>query len=197
MKKNVIFAALVAGGLAVPAQAQDFSDLSFGLGLNIFGATLHGEYALQPNLSIRAMVMGGFSFDDEFEFEDTIVDGTADLGGFAVLADFYPLANPWRVSAGLFLSNNEVKGDFDDDGVTYQGEVAFENDIAPLLTTGFSVPFASGWSFSGDVGVIVSSLEVSSNSTDPDVIDSIAEANADLSDIPVFPYIGIAVSYAY
>ena len=66
-----------------------------------------------------------------------------------------------------------------------------------MITTGFKYPFGSGWAFSGDVGVIVSSLEISSDTTDQDAIDSIAEANADLSDVPVFPYIGFAVSYSY
>ncbi|MFU8825510.1 MAG: hypothetical protein ACNA7N_14840, partial [Yoonia sp.] len=86
---------------------------------------------------------------------------------------------------------------FEDEGVQYEGKVAFKNDIAPIITTGINYPFGSGWAFSGDVGVIVSSLEVSSNTDDPEAIESIAEANSDLSDIPVFPYIGFAASYSY
>ena len=38
---------------------------------------------------------------------------------------------------------------------------------------------------------------ISSDNTDPDVRASINDANDDLSDIPVFPYIGFAVSYSY
>lgn len=197
MNMKAIFAAIAATTFAAQAQAQDFSDVSFGLGVTVFGPSLQGEYQLQPNLSMRAMIMGGLSFDDEFDFEDTVVDGSADLGGFALLADFYPLGNPWRISAGLFASNSEVTGEFDDNSTIYQGEVAFENEVAPMITTGFNYPFGSGWAFSGDVGVIVSSLEVSTNSTDPEVIDSVAEANSDLSDVPVFPFIGFAVSYSY
>ena len=197
MKKKVIFVAVAATMFAAQSQAQDFSDVSVGLGLTLFGPSLHAEYEVQPNFGMRAMVMGGLSVDGEFEYDDTLVDGTADLGGFAVLADLYPLSNPWRVSAGLFISNNKVTGEFDDDGTLYDGKIEFKNDVAPLITTGFKYPFGTGWSFSGDIGVIVASLEASSDADDPDVIESIANANSDLSDIPVFPFIGFAVSYSY
>lgn len=195
MKK--LFVAIVVSGIGAAAQAQDVGDFTVGLSITSFGAALQGEYRLQPNLGARAVLMGGFSIEDEFEVEDTTVDGKAELGGFAVVADYYPLSNPWRVSGGLFFSNSEVTGEFIDGGTAYQGELTFENDVAPLITTGFAYPFGAGWSFSGDVGVIVSSLQVSSNSNDTGVQQDIADLNDDLSDIPVFPFIGFGVSYTY
>ncbi|MFN3662070.1 hypothetical protein [Yoonia sp.] len=197
MSIKVTFAAAAASAIAATAQAQDLSDVSFGLGVTSFGYSLHGEYEIQPNLSLRAMVMGGVKIDDTYDEDDFSVDGTLKLGGFAILADFYPFGNPWRVSGGVFFSNTELTGTFTDEGEVYDGEIGFKNDIAPMITTGFSYPFGTGWSFSGDVGVIVSSLEVSSDETDPDVRASINDANDDLSDIPVFPYIGFAISYSY
>ncbi|WP_019955800.1 hypothetical protein [Yoonia vestfoldensis] len=197
MKTNTISAALVACLTGAATQAQDFSDVSVGVGLTSFGYALQGEYEIQPNIGIRAIVMGAPDINDTFDDDDFTADGTLELGGFAVVGDYYPLSNAWRLSAGLFLSNTELSGTFDDEGTVYEGKVAFENEIAPMITTGFKYPFGSGWAFSGDVGVIVSSLEISSDTTDEDAIDSIAEANADLSDVPVFPYIGFAVSYSY
>ncbi|WP_322895031.1 MULTISPECIES: hypothetical protein [unclassified Yoonia] len=197
MNSKLLFAALFSSTVAATASAQDFGDLSVGLGLTSFGYSLQGEYEIQPKLSLRAMIMGGLSFSDEFDDDDFTVDGKLDLGGFAVLADYYPLSNPWRISGGLFFSNTELTGTFDDEGTVYEGDVKFKNEVAPMITTGFNYPFGNGWAFSGDVGVVVSSLEVSSAETDPSVQDSIDEANDDLSDIPVFPYIGFAVSYSY
>lgn len=194
--RNLLFAVML-GAAGTGVTAQQVGDVTVGLSLTNFGVALQGEYRLQPNLGARAMLMGGFSIEDEFEVEDTTVDGKAELGGFAIVADYYPLSNPWRVSGGLFLSNSEVTGEFTDGGLPYQGELTFENDVAPLITTGFAYPFGSGWSFSGDAGVIVSSLKVSSDSPDQTVQDDIAELNDDLSDIPVFPFIGFAVSYTY
>jgi hypothetical protein len=199
MKFTPLLAVLVASTAGVAAQAQDFSDVSVGVGVTSFGYALQGEYQLQPNIGLRAMIMGGIKVSGESTEDDVAIDGTLELGGVAMLADYYPLSGAWRVSAGLFLSNTELNGTFVDAGTNYEGKVAFENEIAPIITTGFKYPFGSGWSFSGDVGVIVSSLEISSPDAagEPDVQDSIDDANADLSDIPVFPYVGFAISYSY
>lgn len=199
MNRTTVLGALIACSTAATLQAQDFSDVSVGVGLTSFGYSLEGEYEIQPNIGVRAMIMGAPNLSDTYEEDSFKADGTLELGGFAVLADYYPLSNAWRLSAGLFLSNTELSGTFEDGTTVYEGKVAFENEIAPMITTGFKYPFGSGWAFSGDVGVIVSSLEISSPDAagDPDVQASIDEANADLSDVPVFPYIGFAVSYSY
>ncbi len=194
-KLPVIAAALCLTGAM--AQAQDMGEISVGVGVTNFGLSLEGEYSISPTLSARGMIIGGFSIDDEFDVDGETVDGEAELGGLAVLADYYPLANAWRISGGLFFSNSEVSGTVEDGLLSYEGDIKFENEVAPIITTGFKYPFGAGWSFSGDVGVIVSSLEASSDDADPAVQADIDDINDDLSDIPVFPFIGFAVSYSY
>ena len=194
---KTLLAATAIGAAATASAAQDFSDLSVGVGVTNFGLSLEAEWDVSPQMGVRGMLMGGFSLDDEFDVDGETVDGEADLGGFAVVADYYPLANPWRVSGGLFFSNSEVTGEVSDEGITYDGEIKFKNEVAPLITTGFSTQVAQGWSVSGDIGVIVSSLEVSSDDTTDIVQDDIAELNDDLEDVPVLPFIGFAVSYSY
>lgn len=183
--------------MAMPAAAQDRGVVSAGLGVTSFGYSLEGAYQLRPTLGLRGMIMGGFSIDDTFDYEDTTVTGTADLAGGAVLADYYPLANGWRMSGGLFFSNTDVTGSFTQGAVTYDGKLAFEKDVAPLLTTGFRTGFGSGWALSGDIGVIMSSLQASSANTDPTVQTALSDTNADLADVPVFPFAGIAVVYTH
>ena len=197
MNFKSVFAAATLSTCATFATAQDLTELSVGVGVTNFGLSLEAEYAVSPKIGVRGMLMGGFSVDDEFEVDDATVDGEADLGGFAIVGDYYPLSNPWRISGGLFFSNTDVTGEVTDGPLTYDGEIAFKNDVAPLITTGFSTEIAQGWSISGDVGVIISSLEVSSDNSDSDVQDDIAELNDDLEDLPVFPFIGFAVSYSY
>ncbi len=197
MNFKAILAATVFGTVATGALAQNFDGVSFGVGVTNFGLSLEGEYAVNPQVGVRGMVMGGFSIDDEFDIDDATVDGEVDLGGVSVLADYYPLANAWRLSGGLFFSNSEVTGTVTDGGAPYDGEINFKNEVAPLITTGFSTEVAPGWSVSGDIGVIVSSLEVSSDDNTGTVQADIAELNADLEDVPVFPFIGVAVSYSY
>ncbi|WP_234417057.1 hypothetical protein [Loktanella sp. Alg231-35] len=177
-------------------QAQQVGDTAVGAGLNTFGPSLHGEYRAAPNLGVRGMIMGGINESETFDIEDYEVDGKAEIGGVAVFADYYPLVNAWRVSGGLLLSNTEISGDFVGPE-SFEGEIALKNDIAPVITTGFNTEFAPGWSFSGDIGVVISSLEASSDSTDTAVQDEIDSLNDDLSDLPVLPYAGIAVSYRF
>ena len=173
---------------AQSATAQEVGDLSVGVGISNFGASLEVQYGIAPNTAVRGMLMGGINIEDEFEFEDEIVDGKAELGGLAILADYYPLANPWRVSGGLFFSNTSISGESNGDTVT----VEFEQDIIPMITTGFDYEFTPGWSVTGDIGVLVSSLEASS--TDQITEDDLNEA---LEDIPVFPIAALAVTYSY
>lgn len=189
--------AIAVCAMATTATAQDRGGVSAGLGVTSFGYALEGAYQLHPTLGLRGMIMGGFSIDDTFDYEGASVNGTADLGGTAVVADYYPLANAWRMSGGLFFSNSDVSGSFTEGAVTYDGKLAFENDVAPMVTTGVRVGSEAGWGLSGDIGVIVSSLQVSSGNTDPTVQTAVNNTNADLSDVPVFPFAGFAVSFAH
>lgn len=188
---------MALGSLAGAVSAQGVGEISAGVGVTNFGLSLQGEYKASPQVGVRGMLMGGFNLDDEFDVDDASVDGDASLGGVAVVADYYPLSNPWRVSGGLFFSTSEVTGEVTDGLLTYEGEITFQNDIAPMITTGFNAEIATGWSLSGDVGVIISSLEVSSDDADPAVQQEIDDLNDDLEDLPVFPFVGIAVSYSY
>ena len=85
--------AIAVCAMATTATAQDRGAVSAGLGVTSFGYALEGAYQLRPTLGLRGMIMGGFSIDDTFDYEGSSVNGTADLGGTAVVADYYPLAN--------------------------------------------------------------------------------------------------------
>ena len=197
MNFKTIIAATTLCTFGAAATAQDVGDVSAGVGITNFGLSLEGEYMAAPQIGIRGMIMGGLSLDDEFELDEATVDGEANFGGFALIGDYYPFANPWRISGGLFFSTSEITGDVTDGLTTYEGENGLTNGIAPLITTGFSAEIAPGWSLSGDLGVIISSLEVSSDDADPLVQADIDELNSDLEDIPVLPFFGVAVSYSY
>lgn len=193
---KTLFAATALTALATTAAAQDMQDVTIGGGLSNFGLAVQGEFDVAPDIKARAIVMGGLTLDDTFELDEDEVDGEAQFGGFALVGDYYPLQNAWRITGGLFLSNTEISGTVTGDQV-YEGEVAFKNNVAPLIATGFSAPINEQWSFYGDLGVIISPLEVSSDSTDTDVQADIDELNSDLEDVPVFPYIAVGVSYQF
>lgn len=196
LNKTLITASALAA-IATTATSQTVNDVSVGFGGTNFGLALEGEYTISPQLGIRGLVMGGLTLDYESEGEDATVDVEAEFGGFAAIGDYYPFANAWRISGGIFISNTEITGDVNDEGLEYGSKIEFASPVAPMVTTGFSTEVAPGWSVSGDIGVIFSSLEVSSDEDDPVVQDDIDELNRDLEDVPVYPFVAIGVSYAF
>lgn len=196
MRLKTLLATTAICSVGFAANAQEVGELSVGIGATSYGASLEVQYGISPNLAVRGMLMGGFSLDDTFEVDEGTLDGELTLGGLAVVADYYPFANPWRVSGGLFFSNTSATGDYVGD-TNFSAELAFENEVVPMLTTGFNYPIASGWSVSGDIGVLVTSLEVSSDAEDAEAQTEIDDINNDLADIPVLPYIGFAVNYSF
>ena len=59
MNFKAILAATVFGTVATGAVAQNFDGVSFGVGVTNFGLSLEGEYAVNPQVGVRGMVMGG------------------------------------------------------------------------------------------------------------------------------------------
>ncbi|WP_439153642.1 hypothetical protein [Yoonia sp.] len=185
--------AALATGAGTGATAQDA-----GLGLTNFGAAVQGEIYMQPNLNARAVLMGGYDDTKTFTQENYTIDGTLALGGLAALADYYPLAGSWRVSGGVFFSNSELAGNFTSaTSADFTGKLVLKNDVAPIVTTGFKNNLTDNISIYSDFGVVISSLEASSDSVDPTVQADIAALNNDLSDLPVVPFVGVGVTFGF
>ncbi len=210
--KPILIAVAIAG-IASTAQSREAGDATVALGLSTFGANVELGYQTNPQWRVRGALMGGYSLSetDEDGLETTEVE--AQLGAVALLADYYPVASGWRVSAGLLFSNNEidalVSGDVEVNDVVYPGETfevaaKFENEIAPMITTGYELGFGDGWSFNSEVGIImiggIDLTATASNATIQDEIDNDADyqdAQDDASDLSVLPYVGLNVSYQF
>ena len=94
----------------------------------------------------------------------------ATLFTMGVVADWYPMGGPFRVSAGLFYNGSVADmggsvnqtGTITIGGITYAGNVVGEvsgdirwNPISPYLGAGFCRKFGeSNWSFGLDAGVL-------------------------------------------
>ena len=195
MKHLAIFAAL--GLAAGPALAQDFS---VGGGLTSLGPTIEGTYDLNNRIELRSQLIGGFSVTGtetlEVDGSDYDIDGDGSFGGLALLGDYYPTASGWRVSGGLFFSNTSLSADFEGTQ-TFEGEVAFKNEVAPMITTGYKHGFARNWYVAGDIGAIISQLEASTDSNDADVLDEVDSINDELSELPVIPYLSVTFGYQW
>ncbi len=194
------------------AGAQQTGDITIGAGLSTFGLNFEGSYQIDPSWRARGALMGGTSAkfsESDVDDIDGDVDGDFDLGGAALLVDYYPTQSGWRISGGLFFSNTELdaSGDIEIEGASdVEGTIkmAFENKISPMITTGYDLHFGDGWSFNSEIGVILSGgldMEVEADDaslqSQIDNDEDIQDAIDDASDINALPYIALGVSYRF
>lgn len=207
--KNVL-ASLIACSAAATVQAQDFSDVSVGVGVSTFGANLEAAYRVDPQFGVRGALMGGISADfDETDDEGVTASGDFDLGGAAVLVDYYPTGGAWRLSGGLFFSNTQLSAtgsvELEEGGtedVSLNAE--FANKVSPMVTAGYEYGFGQGWSFNSEIGLVFTGgVDLTFTATDPgaqDEIDNdpeVRSAISDASDIFAYPYLSFGVSYRF
>ena len=154
MKKlitSVVFATVAS------TAAAETGDIQAGAGLSTFGATIEGSYEISPQLKARGFYIGGINVSqtDSFESDDgDEYDVTADLnlGALGVVADYYFLGG-WRVSGGLFFSGSSISAEFDDGVDTFSAELSFENEVAPVVATGYQYAWDNGVYLSGEFRV--------------------------------------------
>lgn len=215
MMKSIVSAALISAA-ATAASAQDMGDITVGAGLSTFGANLEAAYQVNPTLRLRGALMGGisgsYSDTESAAIDGFAVDGTtvgdAQLGGFALLADYYPTGGAWRLSGGVFVSNTEVSLTSEVDLAAGAEEATisgkFVNEIAPMVTAGYEYRFGGGWALNFEGGVVYTNgIDLSVTATDPtaqaeidadaDVVDAIDTAK----DVVVWPYLSLGVTYRF
>lgn len=208
MMKSIVSAALISAA-ATAASAQDMGDITVGAGLSTFGANLEAAYQVNPTLRLRGALMGGV--DATYSDTDTAgvtVTGDAQLGGVALLADYYPTGGAWRLSGGVFFSNTDLTASGEVDLPTGPEAAtitaAFSSDVAPMVTAGYEYRFGGGWSLNLEGGVVYTDgIDVTFTATDPtaqaeidadaDVVDAISTAK----DVVVWPYLSLGVTYRF
>ncbi|WP_341367324.1 hypothetical protein [Yoonia sp. BS5-3] len=202
--------ACVAAICANAATAQEAGDVSVALGVSTLGANIEAAYQIDPTYRVRGALIGGIDFDYEESDDEADFEGSIELGGLALIGDFYPLQNGWRVSGGLLFSNSELSatGTADIEGLGEEDvtiSAAFVNDIAPMITTGYDANFGdSGWAFNTEAGLIFTGgIDLSfdaDNAAVQDQVDDdpdVQEAQSDAEDITLYPYVSLSVSYRF
>lgn len=119
-------------------------------------------YQFNPYFDIRANV-NGFKFSKDHTVNDVYYHGDARLLTAGLLADYYPFANGFRLTAGAYYNGNKVtaKGYYND---TYYGinvndyghaEASVDyKKFAPYLGFGYQGGSDNGWIFTADLGVM-------------------------------------------
>ena len=193
-KKLITIAAMMS--FASMATAQDAGDINAGGGLSILGPMVEASYQVTPNMAVRGMAFGAINLSDTFDIDEYTVDGSITLNGGGVMMDLYPTNSGWRLSGGLVVTDFSLDGDFAGPE-NFVGNISLENEIAPMVTTGYRHTFGNNMTISGDLGVMVNGVVASSDSADPLVQDEIDSLNAELEQIPVVPFLSIMVGYTF
>ncbi len=134
------------------------------------GAKL-GTLGIGGELGYRPLSMFGARIDGEaFSFSDTITAGhvnynaNANLQSYGALADLYPFGESFRVTAGLRLNENELRGQSQSVRIDGQNvptsefggigaKVTFDK-TSPYVGFGWGGTIAPGLNFTGDFGVM-------------------------------------------
>ncbi|OAN70104.1 hypothetical protein A8B83_14980 [Rhodobacteraceae bacterium EhC02] len=210
--KNAFFAGvLLASGVATGASAQSLENLTIEGGLSTLGLYIAPKLDIAGPWGARAALYLG-SFSDNFDVDGNDIDGKLTSNSGAIMAD-YSLGNSGlRLSGGLSLGGYQLEGTATTltiEGNTYTGNFAAElkqkRDVAPVLAIGYARTLGNNWGIVAEIGARFTSLELTTtgqdsitNPTERAQFDAdLAQANSDLSDIKILPFITLGVSYKF
>jgi hypothetical protein len=137
--------------------------------LGTTGVGVHASIPVFRTLNARFGV-NYFNYNTTGNTSDVDYKFKLKLNTIDALADWHPLENGFRLTAGVLWNGNkvdakakanksgqyEINGNFYDavDAGDLKGRISF-NDVAPYLGIGWgNAPNKKGWAFSGDLGVI-------------------------------------------
>jgi len=146
---------------------------TLGLGLDI-------SHMYTENFGLRLNI-NGLQYNDNRDVSGINYDTDLKLFTAGLLADYYPLENNFRVSAGVYYNDNHADGTYTPNGTfsfgnhTYTASdigqvdagVYYDNEIAPYIGIGWGDRTNSkGWHFTVDAGAMYQgSTQVYANAT--------------------------------
>jgi hypothetical protein len=160
MKKIFGFALLV-----LPAAVM--ADTSVGLRAGTLGGGLEVAHAFSQGFGMRVDV-DGYNLSRSITQDNIDYDAKLKLKTASLLADWFPFAGNFRISAGAMYNGNKLSlagkptgGTFVINGNTYNaadvgsfdGQVDFRK-IAPYAGIGYGRPIGTGFSLTFDLGVM-------------------------------------------
>ena len=105
MKRAVLMCVFVSSiFLAAPAAAADFG---VGVKVSTYGWGAEFGVGFTDWFTLRATATTG-SVSGNYEEDDLDYDAELDVGGYGLLADFFPMRGTFRLTAGLLANRNEV-----------------------------------------------------------------------------------------
>jgi len=169
MTQKAFMTAALAVCLSCPVIAAAEVNVGVSAMVGTTGLGIHAAIPVLDNLNAR-FGFNTYNYNVDGSTDDMDYKFKLKLSTFDVLADWHPMQNNFRVTAGILWNGNKIdakakansQGEYTFQGNTYdasnagnlKGRIEF-NDVAPYLGIGWgNSPKNRGWSFSGDLGVI-------------------------------------------
>lgn len=170
MKRFLLAAAAAACVCAAPAWgASSTSGLAVGARVGTLGAGLSVTKAIEPGRLSVELDLNALTRSHSYSNNGVNYNGSLRLQSAGAVANYFPWASAFHISAGLFYDHNRFdlngqpsSGSFTLGGQTYtsaqlsslSGQVKF-NPVAPYLGIGWGDVTASpGWHLSANLGVL-------------------------------------------
>jgi hypothetical protein len=140
-------------------------ELSAAIKLGTLG--IGGELGYRPFEMFGARIdTGNFSFSDSFRAGRTEYNATANLQSYGALADLYPFGESFRVTAGLRLNENDIRGNSTNQNLRFDNlnvpsaeignigaKITFDK-LSPYVGFGWGGTLAPGLNLTTDFGVM-------------------------------------------
>ncbi len=214
--KFAFAAALALCASATTLAAQD-GNIRVGAGISTLGGgNFEAAYRLNDSWAVRGIISGGLNTTGTETVDGTALNYTAQLGGTALVGDYYVGGSGFRVTGGAVLFNTSFSGNVVasaanpvDVGLTTlnSGErvdvtVDFANNVAPMIGVGYDWNIGRSFTLSGEIGAIATggtNVSVTSNLNNvpqADIDREIANIKGE-RDVNAYPYIGITASFRF
>lgn len=174
MKKSYLALAFITSlSVSAVTHAADSSFFST-VQVGTLGPGLNIGYQFNPYFDVRANV-NGLKYSRDIEVNDVKYDADLKLLTAGLLADYYPFANGFRLTAGAYYNGNKLSGNgkstkdyygIDPNDYGYQSASVEYKKFAPYVGFGYQTNDDSNWIFTADLGVMYQGkAKVKSNTT--------------------------------
>lgn len=141
--RRPLLSALGASLLLVPGLAAA-GNLGIAGKISTLGYGLEADYVISDKFSVRGQ-FNTFSYDFDLDEDDIEYDSSLDLSSYGVLLDWHPFGGGFRISAGGFVIDNEIKGKATGVGEYEIGDNTYTVDIGDTLSASAAITLGDGF----------------------------------------------------
>lgn len=181
----------------------------FELGISTLGIYISPKFAISNKVAVRVPFFTGSGIDS-FTHDGNTIIATLDTSAFAVIADYHPWKNGFRLSAGAGFGGYEATGNITNPtlgGTLYAGSFDFavsqKNHIVPIISVGYARPLGHRVRILAEVGAKIGSYELvtTGNTLDPLLqagFDAeVVSVNNDISEVNALPFATLGIQFNF